>query len=129
MSEIPPLLSSHDRAQVAARLRELIAAHDHAEPGLMARRLGVSEVALRISIDVESPRPTADVLVAAIRYYGVDPSWLLTGEYNATVHRHAVDGDRAATAAAVAEVVQRRNTPPGTLLPTPISQDSPPAET
>lgn len=128
MSEIPSLLSSDDRARVAARLRELIATHDHADPGLMARRLGVSEVALRISIDVDSPRPTADVLVAAIRYYGVDPNWLLTGEYNATVHRHAVDGDRSATAAALTEVVQRRNTPPGTLLPTTRSQDSPAPE-
>ncbi len=80
-----------------------------------------------MSIDFTSPRPTAEVLVAAIRYYGVDPSWLLTGEYNATVHRHAVDGDRAATAAAVAEVVLRRNTPspPGTLLPAPLPEDSP----
>lgn len=106
-------LSPEDRASVAGRLRALIANSEGLEPGAVARRLGISEVALRMSIDEESPRPTSEVLVAAVRYYGVDPNWLLTGEYDLSVHRKAIDGDRETTAAVVSDVVQRRNTPPG----------------
>ncbi|MFI5228991.1 MAG: hypothetical protein ACHQWU_07975 [Gemmatimonadales bacterium] len=112
--DISSPLSPDDRAGVAGRLRTLINNPERLEPGAAARRLGVSEVALRMSIDGESPRPTTEVLVAAIRYYGVDPSWLLTGEYDAALHRQAIEGDRDATAAVVSDVVHRRNTPPGT---------------
>ena len=107
-------LSPEDRAGVAARLRTLIASSGPFEPGVMAHQLGVSEVALRMCVDEESPRPTAEVLVAAVRYFGVDPNWLLTGEYDSGVHRKAIDADRETTAAVVSDVVQRRNTPPGT---------------
>lgn len=106
-------LSPEDRADVAGRLRALIFNAEGLEPGAVARQLGVSEIALRMSVDEESPRPTAEVLVAAVRYYGVDPNWLLTGEYDLSVHRQAIDGDRETTAAVVSDVVQRRNTPPG----------------
>jgi hypothetical protein len=106
-------LCPEDRAGVARRLRELFANSEGLEPGAVARRLGISEIALRMSIDEESPRPTAEVLVAAVRYHGVDPNWLLTGEYDLSVHRKAIDGDRETTAAVVSDVVQRRNTPPG----------------
>jgi hypothetical protein len=112
--DISSPLSPDDRAGVAARLRALIDNPEHLEPGVVARQLGVSEVVLRMSIDEESPRPTIEVLVAAIRYFGVDPSWLLTGEYDSGLHRQAIEGDRDTTAAVVSDVVQRRNTPPGT---------------
>ena len=55
----------------------------------MAARLGVDEVSLRMSIDPLAPYPTLDVLSAIITAYGVDPTWLITGEYNSSTHREA----------------------------------------
>jgi transcriptional regulator with XRE-family HTH domain len=53
----------------------------------VAARLGVDEVSLRMSIDPMAPYPTLDVLIAVATAYGVDPTWLITGEYNAATHR------------------------------------------
>lgn len=68
----------------------------------MASRLRVDEVSLRMSIDSLSPYPTLDVLSAVVTAYGVDPTWLITGEYNPSTHRaaeaqpdRALDGMRA----------------------------------
>lgn len=56
-----------------------------------AVRLKVDEVSLRISIDDLAPYPTVDVISAIVRVYGVDPSWLLTGEYDSATHRSMAD--------------------------------------
>jgi len=79
------------RRDIAARLRGLIAGQDDGDMHTTARRLGVDEVSLRMSIDEVSPYPTIDVLIAVIIAYSVDPSYLLTGEYNPDVHRQALE--------------------------------------
>ena len=56
-----------------------------------ARRLRVDEVSLRMSVDDLAPYPTVDVIAAVVREYGVDPTWLLTGEYDAGSHRTVAD--------------------------------------
>jgi hypothetical protein len=56
-------------------------------------RLGVSEYALRTTADRLAPHPLVDVLVAAIRVYGVDPGWLLTGTYSVSSHSQALAAD------------------------------------
>jgi hypothetical protein len=50
----------------------------------------VDEVSLRMTIDELAPYPTFDALAAIVDYYGVDPNWLLTGEYDAATHRAAL---------------------------------------
>lgn len=75
------------RKAIAARLRGLIAGQEHGDLGAVAARLGVDEVSLRMSIDQESPYPTLDVLSAVVSAYGVDPTWLITGDYNPSTHR------------------------------------------
>jgi hypothetical protein len=75
-----------DSSRIAARLRGLMA-DDLADPERTSRDLGVSEVALRMSIDELAPHPTLEVIVAAVRRYGVDPTWLITGEYDLGSHR------------------------------------------
>jgi len=72
---------------IAARLRGLFSGQDGGDPALTATRLGVSEVALRMSIDELAPHPTIEVLIAAIQYYAVDPQWLVTGDYSPSVHQ------------------------------------------
>ena len=58
----------------------------------IATRLLVDERALRDSIDEGAPQPRIEVLTAVARYYGVDPSWLVTGAYNPSTHRAAAFG-------------------------------------
>jgi hypothetical protein len=84
---------SVDRTGIAARLRGLFGGQDSSDLGELAARLGVEELSLRMSVDELSPHPTVEVLAAVIRVYGVDPSWLLTGEYDAGTHRSAMEGD------------------------------------
>lgn len=94
---MPNLDSTIDRFAIAARLRALVFARDGlATPGAIAETLGVRESMLRASIDEESPHPWMELLLAVIRVYGVDPTWLLTGEYNQSTHREALEDEASA---------------------------------
>jgi hypothetical protein len=88
-------MSGFDRAAIAARIRDLLAGQDDGDPAIAARRLGVDEVGLRMSIDDLAPNPTVDVVAAIVLAYGVDPTWLLTGNYDSAVHRFALEDPRA----------------------------------
>ena len=81
----------------------------------MAHDLGVEELALRMSIDEVSPHPTIDVMIAVVRHYGVDPNWLLTGEYDPALHRVVAD-DPTPKLADVLESIARRP-PPSVITP------------
>jgi hypothetical protein len=85
-------MTNFDRAAVANRLRSLLVGQSG---GLedAAARLGIEELSLRLSIDELSPHPTVEVLAAVVRVYGVDPTWLLTGEYDAGTHRAVMEGE------------------------------------
>jgi hypothetical protein len=81
---------------IANRLRGLIGGQEHGDLGAVASRLGIDEVSLRMSIDPLAPYPTLDVLAAIVAHYGVDPTWLITGEYNSGSHRTAVESEEKA---------------------------------
>lgn len=85
-------MTIEQRAQIAGRIRGLLAGQDAGLPDA-ARRLGVDEVALRMSTDELAPYPTIDVIAAVIRLYGVDPSWLLTGHYDGATHRESLEAE------------------------------------
>lgn len=97
--------STDFEAAVAARIRGIIGGQDHGLIEATARRLGVSEVSLRISIHEIQPHPTLEVIVAVVRHYGVDPSWLVSGVYDASTHRKALDEEAALSHDAVARLV------------------------
>jgi hypothetical protein len=84
-----------------------------------ARRLNVSEVALRISIDEIEPHPALEVLIAVVRHHGVDPTWLVTGQYDATSHRAAISDEASRSNTVVAELLAKRMAAPidGMLTP------------
>jgi lambda repressor-like predicted transcriptional regulator len=82
-----------DRSGVAARLRELLFASAPPGTGVIAETLGVRESMLRDSIDVARPHPWIEVLLAVIRRYGVDPTWILTGRYDHATHREALEDE------------------------------------
>jgi hypothetical protein len=84
-------LANFDRVGIAERLRALVGGPSSPFLAEVAERLGLEELSLRMSIDEESPHPTLEVLAAVIREYGVDPTWLLTGIYDAATHRSAIE--------------------------------------
>jgi hypothetical protein len=97
-------MTAFDKTQIAARIRELIGTQDGGDPAVSARRLGVEEIAFRMSIDDMSPQPTIDVIAAIVRIYGVDPSWLVTGMYSAATHRRTLESDDDVSTRAVLEI-------------------------
>jgi hypothetical protein len=84
---------SVDRAAIAERIRGLFSGQSENDPAAAALRLGVDEVRLRSTIDGLAPTPTLDVIVAIVVAYGVDPTWLLTGNYDPGVHRNVLAGE------------------------------------
>jgi lambda repressor-like predicted transcriptional regulator len=97
VANFPDFPSPINRHDVAARLRALL------DPALrksrlrtVAVQLGVSPHALRSSIDASGPHPSADVILAVVQQYGVDPTWILTGEYNSATHREALEDPASA---------------------------------
>src|SRR4051812_24129628 len=86
-----------DRLAIAARLPSLCEGV-RGTVAMTAIRLGVEKLALRASIDESSPHPTFEVLLGAIRYFGVDPAWLITGQYSRESHVEAVVADEDAQA-------------------------------
>ena len=80
-----------DWAAIAERLRGLIHVQNRNDLESVARRLGVDERSLKAS--VEGRRPTLNVMAALIRTYGLDPSWVLTGDYDPQTHRHALQSN------------------------------------
>jgi hypothetical protein len=93
------------RRQIAERLRALIGGQNQGDLERVAERLGVDEVSLRVSVDELAPYPTLDVLLAVIEVYGVDPSWLLTGEYNSATHVRALGERRRPERAALRRLI------------------------
>jgi hypothetical protein len=99
-------LATFDRIAIAERLRELIGG-PHRDLSDIAERLGLEELSLRMSIDEESPHPTVEVLAAVIKQYGIDPTWLLTGVYDASTHRSSMEDDHG-TAARLRDLMNAR---------------------
>ena len=78
-----------------------------------ARRLAVGEIALRTALDEVAPVLTPEVVAAVVREYGVDPTWLLTGDYDSQTHRMALEADATRDVDAINAMVTARLTPPG----------------
>ena len=96
-----------DRHGIAARIRGLIGGHEKGDSGDIAARLGVSELSLRMSVDELSPHPTIEVLAAIIRTYGIDPNWLLNGEYSVASHIEAASVEETGGREAVTRLLNR----------------------
>ena len=107
-------MKQFQNGHIAARIRGLLAGQG--DPGELAARLHVDETALRMSLDELSPYPTLDVIAAIVREYGVDPNWLITGEYDSGAHQAAIQAPVAEIPSIVSHVVRRAtDTPPYNL--------------
>ena len=83
-------MKDDSKAAIASRIRGLMGGEELSMSDA-ARRLRVDELSLRMSVDDLAPYPTVDVIAAVVREYGVDPTWLLTGEYDSATHRTMED--------------------------------------
>jgi hypothetical protein len=89
-SKDAPMSPILDLQAIAARIGGLLAGQT-GDVTEAATRLGVGAEALRKSIDRQFPHPSLDVLVAVVRHFGVDPAWLLYGEYDTFTHSLSAD--------------------------------------
>jgi hypothetical protein len=106
-----------DRQGIATRLRELIFAADPlASTGVIADSLAVRESMLRDSIDEVRPHPWIEVLLAVIRRFGVDPTWILTGEYDHATHREALEDEPSVERMLARTTLAREGKPRWTVL-------------
>lgn len=99
-------MKDESKTAIAARIRGLLGGQDSSLSDA-AQRLKVDEVSLRMSVDTLAPYPTVDVIAAMVREYGVDPTWLLTGEYDATTHRAIADKHTAELPVAINVLIDR----------------------
>jgi hypothetical protein len=83
---LSPIQGTIDPRAVAARLRSILGEPEGARLADLGRRLRVGEFTLRRAIHESRPSFDLRVLAAVIFEYGVDPTWLATGEYNARSH-------------------------------------------
>jgi len=104
------IVTGFDRFGIAARLRVLLAKSMEAGLPAVAKTLAVAEHSLRISVDEASPYPSIDVLVAVTRQYGVDPGWLVTGEYDAATHLLATTAAEEGHPSAIHQLIMRLTT-------------------
>jgi transcriptional regulator with XRE-family HTH domain len=100
--------NSVDANAIASRVRVLLAGRGPSQE--LAEKFGVSESALAQSVDEFMPRPTVDVLLAVVGEFGVDPTWLLTGSYDAGTHRVALEGEPADLRRVVSRLLQEHST-------------------
>lgn len=104
------------RHEIAERLRRLFEKDYGGDVRLVARELGLDEVELRMSLDDLAPYPTLNVLSAAVEHYGIDPTYLVTGEYDHDTHWLALEGGRRMAEEVLSRlaVSRMRHTPPAT---------------
>ena len=94
-----------DRAGVAGRIREI----------LRNQKLSIEQAADRLRFDPADVRAalegdlTLSIIIGVVRYFGVDPTWVLTGEYEQWSHRAALEDPFTA----VYEVLRRLDRPRG----------------
>ena len=110
--------SAVDPKAIAIRIRAILASDDREIIEALCGRLNVSEAALRLTIDEDEPHPVVDVIAAVAQHYGVDPVWLLVGEYDATAHRVTIGDDHQKARINLAETIARHLS----ALPDPKSQ-------
>jgi hypothetical protein len=82
-------MSLLDREGIAARIRSLIAPENDMRATAELLRVPIHD--LKSAVDPLIPFQTLGVLEAVVREFGVDPTWLITGDYDIRTHVLSVD--------------------------------------
>ncbi len=79
---------------IAERLRAVMAQHPAARLNDLEDTLALDRGSLSLLINEQQQIIDVtfliDVVAAIVHEFGVDPQWLLTGRYDASIHRHAL---------------------------------------
>jgi len=94
-----------DLTSIATRIRALLIRPNGDDLEAAASRLDVAPAALSRSLDPRFPRPSLSVITAIVREYGVDPWWLMYGDYNRETHALASEMGSAISRADVLRLV------------------------
>lgn len=78
---------------VAERIQGLMRVEDEHELLVAAERMGIEARYLRESLEGTSRLSAIRVVNAVVRTYGLDPAWVLTGQYDAATHKVALRQD------------------------------------
>lgn len=93
-----------DWKAVAGRIQGLITPTRQDAFATTARRLGVEERQLRDAISGMSRVSVMPVLASVARLFGLDPTWLLTGRYDSSTHRVALQGNTEEISAMIRDI-------------------------
>jgi hypothetical protein len=99
---------------IGRRIRTLANMSDKAVLAKTAARLGVTEQELTQTIDAASSTAAVKVIRAAVLVYGLDPSWIISGKYDAETHRAALKPDSAAFEEVMSRLLGEPRKPPAT---------------
>lgn len=116
---VPNSASLPRKHDIAERLRPLLFRDGARDLAGAAQQCGVEESELRRSVDERAPSPTIDVLCAVATKFGVDPTFLMTGQYDRETHWVALEGGRPATMI----LLRRLESNGGRAFPVPRLQD------
>jgi hypothetical protein len=83
-----------DWEQVSSRIKDVLNLGDADDLRRAAARLDVRALQVEEAIDRRSRLATLKVAAAIVREHGIDPSWLLTGTYDAATHRVGLQKNR-----------------------------------
>jgi len=115
-------ITASNRFAVADRIRAVLALSDPSNLPVTARWLNVSDAALRAAIDPRWPEQTLDLLASIVQRQGVDPTFLITGDYNPTTHRAALENDREFIERLLIRIAAGATDSPGFVVSLPTSR-------
>jgi len=90
-----------DWTKVSDRIRGLIGVHEERDLSRVAERLDVDETSLRRIVSRDPRKPEFGAIAAIVRVFGLDPTWVLTGRYDPSTHRVALNCDTGEIAVAL----------------------------
>ena len=93
------------RLDIAARIRALV---DERPPNELAAKLHIGLDELDDAIDLSLPVHPVHVLAAISFMFGIDPTWLITGDYDAGTHRLSSISQQSA-ADVIRSILKRRS--------------------
>jgi hypothetical protein len=92
MLDVPTVLNDRLIVAITERLKKLLLGFAGCSVEQVAKKLDLPEEMVRRVLErrpgaLIAPDALIDVLAAVVHEYGVDSSWLLTGEYRGSTHR------------------------------------------
>lgn len=113
-------MADFDPKELASRVQGLLQARFKGDLLSAAGALEVEAEELRRIVEDEAENPRLDVLSALVRFFGVDPCWLVTGEYDWRAHLRTLEAEDEDPSTDSKPLLLRLTTPRGDDIRRPI---------